>query len=92
MDALAAIAKAKEHIAEMFQAEKISHVGLEEVEFVDASDQWRVTIGFERPWDQPSGVAAASNPRRNRTYKVVTIADQDERILSVKNREPAFSE
>ncbi len=34
MKALEAIAKAKEHVAELFQGESISNIGLEEIEFM----------------------------------------------------------
>ncbi len=92
MDALEAIAKAKEHVATMFQVESISNIGLEEIEFIEQGGHWQVTIGFSRPWDQPLGVAATLEGRRGRTFKVVTMNDRDGRILSVKHREPAFSD
>lgn len=92
MNALEAIAKAKQHVAEMFQDESISNIGLEEIEFIAEGDQWRVTIGFARPWDQPLGIAATMGGRRGRTFKVVAINDRDGEVISVKHREPAFSD
>lgn len=83
-----AIASAKRHIAELFQDESISNVGLEEIEFVEEGDQWQVTIGFSRPWDRPLGIAATVGGRLGRTYKVVTINDSDGKIVAVKHREP----
>ncbi len=92
MDAREAIAKAKAHVATLFDNEGISSIGLEEIEFVDDAGLWQVTVGFSRPWDQPVGVAAAPGGRRGRTFKVVTLKDDDGRVVSVKHREPAFSE
>ena len=92
MKPIEAIAKAKEHVAEMFQGENIANIGLEEIEFIEQGGQWRVTIGFSRPWDQPLGIAATMGGRRGRTFKLVTIKDSDGEIVSVKHREPAFSD
>jgi hypothetical protein len=86
MDAREAIAKAKAHVATMFDDEGISNIGLEEIEFVD-DGVWQVTVGFSRAWDQPAGVAAAFGGRLGRTFKVVTLKDDDGRVLSVKHRE-----
>lgn len=92
MKALQAIAKAKEHVAEMFQDENISNIGLEEIEYIEQGGRWQITIGFSRPWDQPLGIAAQMGGRRGRTFKLVTINDSDGEIVSVKHREPAFSD
>ena len=52
MDVKAVALRAKTYVADLFDDEEISNVGLEEVEFDDALDRWIVTIGFSRPWDQ----------------------------------------
>lgn len=43
---------AKRHISDLFEAEGIRNVGLEEVERDDGV--WLITIGFSRPWDSES--------------------------------------
>jgi hypothetical protein len=87
MDAKQAVAAAKQHIDDLFGAEGVFNVGLEEIEYDDAREQWHITIGFSRPWDKKPGVLAEWTAS-GRTYKVVII-DHDGKVLSVKNRETA---
>ena len=54
MDVMEATQTAKRYIVELFTGEQIANVGLEEVEFDDTRDEWSVTIGFSRPWDNHS--------------------------------------
>ena len=67
MDVKQAVAAAKDYVADMFESEKITNIGLEEVEYDEFEKLWQITIGFSRPWDQDIGslLAAASS----RTYK-----------------------
>lgn len=88
MDAKDAVAVAKTAVTELFAPEGMANLGLEEVEYDDAREQWRITVGFSRPWDQPGTFEAAAILGRRRTYKVVII-DKDGKALSVKNRETA---
>ena len=53
MDAKAAVVPAKQRIADLFAEEGIKNLGLEEIDYDDAQQAWRVTIGFSRPWDEP---------------------------------------
>ena len=89
MDLKEAIALAKQYIRDVFAEERISALGLEEVEFDDASQTWAITIGFSRPWTSSriAGISSEFFPEK-RDYKVVRIKDSDKKILSVKNREP----
>jgi hypothetical protein len=81
MDAKSAVELAKNHITDLFAQEGLVNLGLEEVDYDDVGEQWRITVGFSRSWDNQ-----AFTPKR--TYKVVTI-DKNGRALSVKNRETA---
>lgn len=88
MDVKQAVARAKQHILELFADEKPMNLGLEEVELEPQENEWVITIGFSRPWDVPNNALAAfsgSSPRRD--YKVIRISNGTEQILSVKNRE-----
>jgi hypothetical protein len=89
MDVKEAVALAKQYIAELFVEEKISNLGLEEVEFDESGNTCIITLGFSRPWDEMrnalSTLASQVNPRR--TYKVVRISDDSRKILSVKTRD-----
>ena len=51
MQAREAVEAAKRHVAELFEAEPIGEVGLEEIEL--RSGIWSVTIGFTRDWPIP---------------------------------------
>jgi hypothetical protein len=94
MNVKSAVAVAKQHVADLFGPEDVVNLALEEVEYDDTKDQWRITVGFTRSWehDLAGGPFAdfAVNPLR-RTYKVV-IVDKDGKPLSVKNREAADAE
>jgi hypothetical protein len=85
MDVKEAVALAKDHIATLFSQEGIDHLGLEEVEFDVAHDQWHITVGFSRPWDLQWGITSLAPGRMRRTYKIVVI-DQSGKLVSVKNR------
>ena len=88
MDVKEAVDRAKKFVSEMFENEGLVNLGLEEVDYDDARDQWHVTLGFSRRWDnQISVLAAALNQSDSkRTYKVVLI-DKDGRAVSIKNRD-----
>ncbi|AAQ60209.1 MULTISPECIES: hypothetical protein [Chromobacterium] len=87
-----AVSSAKRYIIDLLADENLSNVGLEEVELDQSTNQWIVTIGFSRPWDEPrnalAALAGSNGPRRS--YKVVRIDNQNDQVLSVKNREAPF--
>lgn len=84
-----AVTYAKQHVLELFEDEKLTNVGLEEVEIDETANEWIVTIGFSRPWDEPrnslASLTSSAFPRR--AYKIVRIANANGAVLSVKNRE-----
>lgn len=88
MDVKQAVGLAKSYVQELFAEEQIANLGLEEVEFDPQHRLWQVTIGFTRPWDVPqdafSAIALANRP--GRSFKIVSIDDNDPRVLSVKDR------
>ena len=87
MDVKEAARTAKAYVADLYAGEAITNVGLEEVEFDDRSNDWKITIGFSRPWDRKANLAAAlaaGTPARS--YKVVRIADDDGHIVSLRDR------
>ena len=84
-----AVAQAKSYVADLFDEERLTNIGLEEIELDAGVQQWIVTIGFSRPWDQPrnSFAALATSPLPRRAYKVVRINSESGEVISVKNRE-----
>lgn len=95
MNVTEAVQAAKSHIERLFVDEPITHVGLEEIEFVDhPPGTWKITIGFMRVWGPYKGMAAtlgALGHTGRRTYKTVLLEDSNGEIISVKNREPTGS-
>lgn len=88
MDVKEAINLARDYVKDVFAEEHITALGLEEIEFDESNDTWRVTVGFTRPWDRPQTAFefAVVKPLQ-RTYKLLTISDNTSKVLSVKNRE-----
>lgn len=86
MQAREAVEVAKRHIAEMFDAEPITEVGLEEVEL--RGNFWSVTIGFTRNWPASTGLLKSLGGL-GRTYKVVRIDDKTGAVQSLRHREVA---
>jgi hypothetical protein len=89
MNVKAAVKLAKEHVLDLFAEENITNLGLEEVELTDDEQEWVVTLGFSRPWDEPrntlASLAESNLPRRS--YKIVRIYNQSEQVSCIKNRE-----
>lgn len=83
MDVRGAVQKARSFLEDLFQDEGIEDVGLEEVVFDDESNEWKVTIGFSRPWDHRR-MAFEDTP--SRSYKVVRIDNDDGAVKSLTDR------
>lgn len=78
---------AKKYLVDLLSDEEITHVGIEEVEFEDASQDWKITIGFTRPWDHKNAlITALGDQRPARSYKVIRIDDDEGCVKSVKDR------
>ena len=95
MDVKEAVTKARTYIADLFQDEGIENVGLEEVVFEDGEDVWKITIGFNRPWDHmrvfPGAFEVLSRKpewEKRRAFKVVRIEDGSGKVLSLTHRAP----
>ena len=87
MDVKEAVRRAKNYLDDLYQAEEIANVGLEEVVFEDMSNTWKVTIGFSRPWDYRNALTAAlGNGGPARSYKVLRIDDDSGRVESLTDR------
>ena len=84
MDVKQAVAVAKRYVADLFEKEGVTDIGLEEIEFDDAERRWQVTIGFTRRWDQ--NIDSVLGGAHSRTYKRILIRDRDHEVLSVTNR------
>ncbi len=86
MDVKQAVNVAREYLADLFSEEGLMDVGLEEVVFNDAAQEWRITMGFSRPWDRKTILAAINDARPTRSYKVLRIDDETGVVSSITDR------
>ncbi|MYD74090.1 MAG: hypothetical protein F4Y11_07635 [Chloroflexi bacterium] len=94
MDVTEAVVLAKEYVSKVFDEDKITGMGLEEVEFNEFGDEWEITIGFFQPWNVSlksgslSQVAFGGQPEYvgRRSYKVVRIKNNDGQVVSIRDR------
>ena len=82
-----AVSLAIQHIGDLFEHEKVTNLGLEEVEYDHDASEWEVTVGFSRPWDYPANsLTVMAGAKASRSYKIVKINDNNSQIISIKNR------
>lgn len=87
MDVKEAAKTAKEYVTDLFAEERITNVGLEEIERKPHEQVWEVTVGFSRPWDH-AGLATVivGQTGLRRSYKLLRINDTTGNVESVKDR------
>ena len=92
MEVREATRTAREYISEVFADEDIDEVVLEEVDFDDQSDLWKITVSFLRPRGRMNKFEAAASgypagtATMRRSFKVVNIDDDSGNIVSLKHR------
>lgn len=87
MDVRQAVQTARAAIEHAFAGEEIQDIGLEEFAFDDVEDEWKITIGFRRPWRAMSEPQPALRLLRpDRSYKLVRVRDEDGSIVAVTDR------
>lgn len=88
MDVKEAVRIAKNYLDELFEGEGLMNIGLEEIVFREISNSWEITLGFSRPWNQKNSLVAAISEggHPTRSYKVVSINDDDGRVKSLTDR------
>lgn len=90
MEVKEAVQKAIQHVIELFETDQISNVGLEEVTLNEVENNWRVVVGFSRPWDypQPSVLATMRPPEQpKRQYKVIIVDNDSGNVEAITMRE-----
>jgi hypothetical protein len=85
MEVKEAVKTAKNYVADLFAEEELFNLGLEEIEFDEASKTWNVTVGFSRPWKSPKNLISnlSGDGQLGRSYRVVKIRDTDGKVSSV---------
>jgi hypothetical protein len=90
VDVKEAIRRAKTQVADLFEGETYSQLGLEEVKYDDRNKQWIITLGLNRPWnvEKQSGSGLyglpSSTTRQVRTYKKVHIDGRTGELVSME--------
>ena len=92
-----AVSAAVSFVKEAYEGEKLSNLGLEEIELSDDEKFWFVTLGFSRPWDFPkksqslnpytaplTGLLQKPDERPDREYKVFKVDVETGHVRSMK--------
>ena len=90
MNVKEAVKLAFDNVQELYQAEQLTDLGLEEVEYNEAAASWLITVGFSRPWDKANDAFAAisgGSRMKPRSFKVVKIKDGE--FVSMRDRSKA---
>jgi hypothetical protein len=89
IDVKEAVRRAKSFVAQLFKEEGLINLGLEEIEHDDGAGAWKVTLGFSRPWNTQRGPLTdlVGDAAAGRSYKVVTVRDEDGEVTSIKLRD-----
>ena len=92
MDVKKAVQTARKYVTDVFADDEITYVALEEVEFAEGPNVWRITLSFLRPTGTVSSmelIAPALSRGENvrRSYKIVNVDNVSGRVTSVKHRE-----
>ena len=90
MEIREAIQMAKEFVAHVYDGDHITDIAFEEHDFDRENRSWKITIGFTHPIHAKNVMETmAVNPWRKplrRSYKVVSINDENGRIESFRDR------
>ena len=90
MEVKEAARTAKKYVNDLFAGENIINVGIEEVKFDEWSNEWKITVGFYRPWtikDHTNLLNIGYEAKRTeRSYKVVSINDENGKVGSLEDR------
>ena len=68
MDVKEATHIARDYITDVFADEEITQLGLEEVVQDQDTKEWRITIGFVRPWDKQGALGLRMGLKAPRDY------------------------
>lgn len=78
---------ARTEIEHAFADEEIQNIGWEEFAFDDVEAEWKIKIGFRRPWRamaEPQPAVRLLRP--DRSCELVRVRDEDGSIVAVTDR------
>ncbi len=86
IDAKEAARIAFEYVQEVYKADEIPHLSLEEVELSSEGDYWLVTVSFLRPVSKSPIEAMTTGQQGTATYKLLRIQAEGGQVHSMKIR------
>jgi hypothetical protein len=88
MDVKEAVRSAKRWVLEVMDDEHPANLGLEEVEYNDKEQLWRITLGFSRAWNSNRGALAgmSSEPLQKRAYRTILVDDRNGEVRGMQLR------
>lgn len=90
IDVKQAIAAAKAWLTDILADENPINVGLDEIEYDEEANQWKITMGFSRPWNTIAKNALTTisgtqgSPRRS--YRVLAVDAKTGDVVSMLRR------
>jgi hypothetical protein len=97
IDIKEAIRKAKTQVAELLEGEPYQALALEEVKYDQRSNEWLITLGWQRPWDVEkksqgssmsaaiSGIMPTTTTRQLRTFKKIRMDGKTGAFISMED-------
>jgi hypothetical protein len=88
MDVKQVATVAKKWVENVLAEEQVFNVGLEEIEYSPEMKEWRVTVGFSRPWNTARNALTAITGEQSarRAYRVITVREPNGEVTSMKRR------
>lgn len=95
MEVRDAVKIAKKYVSDVFAEERISDIGLEEVEFEETGNNWIIVIGFRRPFERSvkkrdegtlSAMFRPNSGYENRWYKSIIVDAMSGTVLRMFDR------
>jgi hypothetical protein len=88
MDVKEAVRSAKRWVLDVMDDEHPANLGLEEVEYNDKEQLWRITLGFNRAWNSSRGALAsmAAEPLQKRAYRTILVDDRNGKVKGMQLR------
>ncbi len=80
MDVKDATRAAKEYWEHVYSDEETKDVGLEEVQFDESHNTWKITFGFSWPWDLRNDRVLPGKSLPRHSYKVICIDDETSQV------------
>lgn len=79
MDVRQAVKSAKDWVLDVMKDEEPINLGLEEVEFDDQNQVWKITLGFSRPWNSAKNALSnlTGGPTQKRAYRTILVDDRN---------------